>query len=89
MYRLFLPFIAPVKSDGSTSSIPCLWSVLSSSSTSLLRIVSKSPTCLSASSWIDFLTLSSTSVGGTAMYLIGLPSFIITNPFLSSDSRTS
>ncbi len=89
LYRFPRPFIAPVRSAGSTSSMPCLCSKFRSPRTSLFFKVSISSTCMSASSFMDFFTLSSTSAGGTAMYLIGLPSFIITNPFLSRLSSTS
>ncbi len=89
LYKFPLPLTAPVRSAGSTRSIPCLCRRFKSPRTSLFLSVLSRSTCLSASSCIPFLTRSSTSEGGTAMYFIGFPSFIITKPFLSRLSRTS
>ena len=88
-YRFCFPLIAPDRSVASMNSMPCLCRDSSSFRTSVAESSLSFWTLFSASCWMSFFTRSTTSVGSTAMYFMGLPSFITTNPFFSSDSRTS
>lgn len=70
-------------------SIPCLWRSSSSWYSVVFLRLDSVLIFSSASCWVLFLSFSMTISGFTAMYFTGLPIFWITNPFFSSDSRTS
>ena len=88
-YKLLRPLIEVDNSWFLIGSMP----VLCSSSSSLYSAVSFSAISVLifsfASLFVLFFSFSITTSGFTAMYLIGFPSFCMTKPCFSKDSRTS